>query len=85
MPNISDDDLKKMDHAWQDGQPISVVRELLARALADLRQARPESNEEPDQGPPPAGSMPTWRDPTGPAGACGNPGDGRVPTPEDDR
>ena len=60
MPKLSDHDLKQMDTAWQDAQPMAVVRSLLARALDDLRVARDRMNQNPNNSSRPSGSMPPW-------------------------
>jgi len=60
MPNLSDHDLLQMDEAWQVGQPESVLRGLLKRALEDLRTARDRLNQGPKNSSRPPGSMPPW-------------------------
>jgi hypothetical protein len=64
-PNLSDHDLKQMDEAWQTGQPEPVVRDLLGRALEDLRVARDRLNQTPKNSSRPSGSMPPWQRGTG--------------------
>lgn len=66
-PNLSDHDLKQMDEAWQTGQPEPVVRDLLGRALEDLRVARDRLNQTPKNSSRPSGSMPPWQRGTGEA------------------
>ena len=61
MPNLSDHDLKQMDPTWQQCQPETTVRGLLARALDDLRQARDRLNQNPTNSSRPSGSMEPWR------------------------
>ena len=48
MPNLSDHDLKQIDHVWLDRQPESVVRGLLRRTLDDLRLVRSQLSQTPD-------------------------------------
>jgi hypothetical protein len=66
-PNLSDHDLKQMDEAWQTGQPEPVVRDLLGRALEDLRVARDRLKQTPKNSSRPSGSMPPWQRGTGDA------------------
>jgi len=66
-PNLSDNDLKQMDEAWQVAQPEPVVRGLLNRALEDLRAARDRLNQTPKNSSRPSGSMPPWQRGTGDA------------------
>ena len=66
-PNLSDHDLKQMDEAWQTGQPEPVVRDLLGRALEDLRVARDRLNQTPKNSSRPSGSMSPWLSGTGDA------------------
>jgi len=60
-PNLSDNDLKQMDEAWQMTQPQLVVRGLLNRALEDLRAARNRLNRTPKNSSRRPGSMPPWQ------------------------
>jgi transposase len=66
-PNLSDNDLKQMDEAWQVAQPEPVVRGLLNRALEDLRAARDRLNQTPKNSSRPSGSMSPWQRGTGDA------------------
>ena len=69
MPNLSDHDLDRMDPAWVDSQPESVVRGLLERSLDDLRLVRGLVGQTQVSGANAPGSMPTWQGSGGPGEA----------------
>jgi len=60
MPNLSDHDLKQMDPEWVQRQCERTVRDLLGRALEDLKVARDRLNQTPSNSSRPSGSMPPW-------------------------